>query len=64
MVVTICLHCGAKFRGPVDLNAHWDDGRCRKRQPELSQQHKSFMPDGELVEDRRGYLCIRRTGHA
>jgi hypothetical protein len=49
--VTVCLYCGVEFRGPVDLEAHWDQGRCRSRPPD------AFY---ELVEDRNGELRPRR----
>jgi hypothetical protein len=48
---TICLHCGAKFKGLTDYTVHWDQGRCRLREPVYA---------GEIVEGRNGCLRIQR----
>lgn len=49
--VAICLYCGARFQGLTDYTIHWDQGRCRRREP---------VHAGEIVEGGDGTLRIRR----
>ena len=49
--MTVCLHCGARFVGSVDLEVHWNRGFCRKRAPVIA---------GELIEGQDGVLRVRK----